>query len=126
MRQEAKYHALRELDYGDIVQCTNGKEYEFLRLKRTKFVGKHDGIFYDVPIEMFKEVVRKAMDHPFDVHSLQKGDLFYILNNKLEATVFRFKYMINADRVQAENPVTGGGYRIDSSLIKGSVKEFQR
>lgn len=126
MREEANYYELRQLDYGDIVQCTDEKEYEFLRLKRTKFVGKHDGVFYDVPIKMFKEVVRKAIDYPFDIHSLQEGDLFYTLNNKLEATIFRFKYMINANRVQAENPVTGGGYRIDSSLIKGNVKEFQR
>lgn len=126
MNRHEKIMALRQLDMGDIVRCTNGKEYEFVRLKQTKFIGKRDGGTYDVPVEMFVELVRKSEKVPFDVSSLKEGDLFYFLNNKQEAIVLRFKYMINANKVRAVNPVTDQGYSLSADMVEGNIKEFQR
>lgn len=126
MNTQQKKIALRQLDMGDIVKCTNGKEYEFVRMKQSKFIGKRDGSSYDVPVEMFVELVRKAEKTRFDPSSLQEGELFYILNNKQEPICLRFKYMINASKIQAENPVTGQGYRVSTEMAEGSIREFQR
>lgn len=126
MTTQQKRTALNQLNMGDIIRCSNGKEYEFVRLKKTKFLGKRDGATYDVPVELFMELVRKSEKAPFDPSVLKEGDLFYILNNKQEAILLRFKYMINADKVQAENPVTEQGYRVSASMIEGNVREFIR
>lgn len=121
-----KREILNLLGMGDIVLCTNGKQYEFVRMKKTKFIGKRDGATYDVPYQMFVEVVSRQQNTRFDSSQLQKGELFYILNNKQEAVVFRFKYMINADKVMAENPVTNTGVRVGAGLVKGRVSELKK
>lgn len=120
-----KKNTLRGLKIGDVVLCTNGKEYEFVRLKQSKFIGKSAGATYDIPVEMFTEVVRRTEKIAFDVTRLQEGELFYTLDNKQTATIYRFKYMINADKVMAENPVTRTGVRMPASMVEGSIKELQ-
>jgi hypothetical protein len=121
-----KRRVLRELNMGDVVCCVNGQEYEFVRLKQTKFIGKRMGVAYDIPLEMFAEVASRSEKVAFDVHSLKEGDLFYITNSKQEATIFRFKYMISPTKVMAENPITNTGVRISPTMIIGSVIDLSR
>lgn len=121
-----KRAALRELNLGDVVKCSNGHEYEFIRLKKSKFIGKRSGQSYDIPVEMYRELVRKAEKTAFDPHTLEQGELFYILNPKQEAILYRFKYMINAERIMAENPVTGGGVRMPAQMAVGSVNDLAK
>jgi hypothetical protein len=127
MTTTEKISALRQLELGDIVLCTNGNEYEFIRLKQSKFIGKRvGGPTYDIPVEMFVEMVRKSDKVAFDPSTLQQGDLFYVLNGKQELLLYKYKYMINADKLMAENPVTSQGVRIPATMVKGSVRELQR
>lgn len=124
MKTLEKKLILKECKMGDIVLCSNGHEYEFVRLKQAKFIGKRRGTAYDIHIEMFVKVVKETEDVAFDPHTLREGDLLYILNSKQEAVIYKFKYMINANRVMATNPITGTGVRIDSSLVKGAVHDL--
>lgn len=124
MTTAEKKNRLRRCKMGDVILCTNGHEYEFVRMKQAKFIGKRRGVAYDIHIEMFVEVVKESEEIAFDPHTLREGDLLYILNSKQEAVIYKFKYMINADRVMATNPITGTGVRIPSSLVKGAVLEL--
>lgn len=119
-----KKRTLRSLDMGDIIKCTNGKEYEFIRMKRDKFLARRDGGMYDVPAQMFDQLVRKSEQERFNPSELQEGELFYILNAQQEAIVLRFQYMINVDKVHAENPITKQGYTLAAHMVKGAVREL--
>jgi hypothetical protein len=121
-----KSSTLRGLKLGDVVKLTNGKEYEFIRMKQKKFTGKRLGQTYDIPVEMFVEVVSRAEKVQFDPSVLQEGELFYTLDSKNNATLYRFKYMINAGKVMAENPITGTGVRMDATLAQGAVNDLAR
>jgi hypothetical protein len=118
--------ALNKVNLGDIVRCSNGKEYEFIRLKKSKFLGKRDGTIFDVAVELFVEIAQWSNKTQFDASSLQEGELFYILNSKQEPVCLRFKYMINANRIMAENPVTSQGYRLSVELAEGTIRSLQR
>lgn len=121
-----KLRILSSLKLGDIVRCINDKDYEFIRMKKAKFIGRRYGTSYDIPVEMFSTIVRLSDKTPFDASQLQEGELFYVLNNKKEAIIYHFKYMINANKVMAENPITGVGARIPSSMAAGTVREMMR
>lgn len=120
----SKREELKSVQMGDVVQLTNGNQYEFIRLKQTKFLGKRDGLTYDVPVALFDKVISESKKEQFDPRSLDEGELFYVLNGQREAVVYRFKYMINVNKVMAENPVTGQGYRIGASMVEGSVRSL--
>lgn len=124
MTTAEKKSKLKRCKIGDTVLCTNGHEYEFVRMKQSKFIGKRRGVAYDIPVEMFTTVVKEAEAVEFDPHTLREGELLYILNNKQEPVIYKFKYMINANKIMATNPITGTGVRIDSSLVKGAVQEL--
>lgn len=116
--------SMRELETGDIVLLTNGNEYEFIRLKQSKFLGKRNGVTYDIPIAMFDSCVAKLEKEKFDASTLKENDLFYILNSKQEPVVFRFQYMLNVNKVKAKNPATGQDYRIPSDIIEGNIMDW--
>lgn len=119
-----KKRSMQDIQTGDTVLLINGNEYEFIRLKQKKFIGKRNGVTYDIPVEMFDSVVKVADKKPFDVSTLQENDLFYILNAKQEPIVFRYQYMLNVDKVKAKNPATGQDYRISSDMIEGNIMDW--
>lgn len=119
-----KRKALLELNLGDTVRLTNNQEYEFIRVKQSKFIGKRNGAMYDIGIINLMEIVEKSDGAIFDASNLKEGDLFFTLNNQHEPIVFRFKYMINSNRVSAENPFNEMGYTVDCSMIKGMVSRW--
>lgn len=121
-----KLNTLHGLSLGDVVKCTDGREYEFIRMKQKKFIGKNRGQAYDIDARMFVELIRKAEKVPFDPNVLQEGELFYVLDNKQTATIYRFKYMINSNRVKAENPITGGSVTVPSTMVEGAVNDLIR
>lgn len=109
------------LTMGSIVKLTNGKEAEFVRLKRTKFVAIIDGGSYNVPINMFVSVIEKKETESVDIEKiLQKGDLFYITNRKKDALLFKYSHM-ERGRIIAENPITKSKTRIDVSLFVAKI-----
>jgi hypothetical protein len=121
---QEKKSELRTLELGDTVICSNGNQYEFIRMKRDKFIGKRNGVNYDIPAAMFESVKHKAAKETFDTSSLKEGDLFYILNSKQQPILFSFKYAISSTRIMAINPVTSTSMRIDNDLVKGNVRDL--
>jgi hypothetical protein len=111
-------------DAGDMVKLTNGKIYEFVKLKRTKFIGKVGGNMYDIPVSMFVEIVEKAPPKKLDdgYKKLKKGELFFIEKND-RAIVFKFEEMKNG-KIMGINPITKGLTKIDASLYAGKVSEL--
>ncbi|MEB2276980.1 hypothetical protein LAV82_23460 [Bacillus sp. ILBB4] len=123
---DEKKAILKGLNIGDIVLLVDGREFEFVRMKQTKFIAKNRGVAYNVQLAAFKEVVRRVEQKQFDPGTLKQGDLVYTLDAQQNPVIYRYKYMINSNRMMAENPVTAGGVRIDMGLIKGSVKELEQ
>lgn len=121
-----KFNQLALLSLGDKVLCSNGETYEFIRLKKTKFLGKRSGQTFNIPVSMFVEVVEKGESTLFDVTSLKEGDLFYTLDARKNPVLYRFKYMINSNKVMAENPVTRTGVRMPAEIVEGSIHDFTK
>jgi len=111
---------------GDKVKCTNGEIYEFIRLKRTKFIGKNEKGTYDIPIQMFVEIVEKAGPKKINqsYKRLKEGDLFYIKKGD-DAIVYSYIEMSNG-RIIGKNPVHGGRTRIDIGLYGGKITELKK
>ena len=80
---------------GDIVECTDGREYEMIKINRVRFLARdiEDGVVYRIPFEMFLKVVsRKVID--FDkIDSLKPGDLF-LINDRRGAILFKFENLL--------------------------------
>jgi hypothetical protein len=55
---------LKTLGLGDIVRCSDGQLYSFIKLNKTKFRGKLGEVPYEIPIGMFVELVEKAKPDP--------------------------------------------------------------
>lgn len=111
-------------DSGDKVKLTNGKIYEFVKLKRSKFIGKNENGMYDIPVSMFAEIVEKVeIKINNGYKKLKKGELFFINKNDT-AVVFIFEELKNG-RIFAENPIHGGKTRIDVGLYGGKISELK-
>lgn len=109
---------------GDKVKLKNGNVYEFVKLKRTKFLGKNEKGLYDIPVSAFVEIVEKAEIKVNDGYKkLRKGQLFYI-DKGGNAIVFIYEEM-KRGRIIARNPITGGLAQIDTSLYGGKVSELK-
>lgn len=110
---------------GDKVQLTNGDVFEFVRLKRTKFIGKKDGQSYDIPVQMFVKIVENAEPKKLNdsYKSLNSGELFYIIGKNDDALIFKFKEMKDG-RIIGTNVIHGGRTRIDCGLYGGKVSEL--
>ncbi|WP_425203646.1 hypothetical protein [Priestia megaterium] len=110
---------------GTKVELTTGDVFEFVRLKRTKFIGKRDGQNYDIPVQMFKKVIgtapKKELNKSYE--SLTKNELFYIKDNKGNALIFKFDEIKN-NKIIGVNPVSGTKTRIDVALYVGKVSEI--
>ncbi|MCT1392050.1 hypothetical protein M4D76_27795 [Peribacillus frigoritolerans] len=109
---------------GDKIKLTNDKVCEFVKLKRTKFIGKMDGKAYDIPVQMFVEIIEKAEPKKLNqsYKKLKKGELFYIEKNE-SAIVFRFEELKNG-KIIGINPILNSRTRIDISLYGGKVSEL--
>lgn len=125
MNLNDKKRVLSQLNIGDVVKCVDGKDYEFVSVKRTKFVGKHGTAAYSIPIEWFVDVVERKKQPTFDPNNIREGELFYIVDEKGRAIVYRFQYMMNHDRIFAKNPISGTDTRIDVALYAGKIDELR-
>jgi len=110
---------------GTKIELTTGDVFEFVRLKRTKFIGKRDGQNYDIPVQMFKKVVgaapKKQLNKSYE--SLTKNELFYVKDNKGNALLFKFDEIKN-NKIIGVNPVSSTKTRIDIALYVGKVSEI--
>lgn len=119
---------LAHLNEGDKVELTNGKIAEFVRLKQKNFVGTINGSSYNIPIEMFVDVVEKVdlaaktKEQEMEYSTLMKDELFYI-NRKGDALIFKFKEIKN-NKIIGVNPITNVNTKIDTSLYGGKVKNL--
>lgn len=123
-----KYSAVRKLQPGAQVKCTDGGSYEFIRMKQTKFIGKSlkDNRQYDIPYKMFVEIVADAPIKKLDTgyKTLKEGELFYITDQKRDdAILFIFVEMRNG-RIIGKSPITNGQTRIDVNLYRGKVADI--
>lgn len=108
---------LGSMNKGDKIKLTNGEVCEFVRLKRTKFIGIINGSSYDIPVTMAVECIGKAEKKDkktVNIKDLNKGDWFYI-DKGGRAILYKFVGIENG-RVTGENPIDGGKARIDSTF----------
>lgn len=111
---------------GDKIRTTSGTEYEFIKLKRTKFIAKNEKGTFDIPVEFFKEIIEKAPPKkiPTSYKKLQIGDLFYI-TVKDDILMFSFVEIANG-RIIGKNLSHGGRTKIDISLYGGNLSELKK
>ena len=109
---------------GDIVECTDGREYEMIKINRVRFLARdiEDGVVYRIPFEMFLKVVsRKVID--FDkIGSLKPGDLF-LINDRRGAILFKFE-KFEKGNIIGVNPLTGTKGMIAKSIFACKVDEL--
>ena len=123
-----KYKELMELNNGDKVKLVDGDVAEFVRLKRKNFEGQMNGKLYNIPVELFAEVLERVdMDVLMEekeksYRSLNKGELFYLVKGG-DAILYRF-VEISQNRLIGENVVNGGRARIDVGLYGGKVSDL--
>lgn len=112
---------LSGLHTGDKVKLTTGEVMEFVKLNRTKFIGRLNDKEYNVPIQMFVEVLEKvdlnkirdekSKNNANVLSQLKKGDWFYINKNN-SAITFRFE-KVEVNKIIGINPINGSTARID-------------
>ena len=109
---------------GDIVECTDGKKYEMIKVNRVKFVAKNveNGAAYNIPFEMFVKVVSKKVVNIEKVNSLKSGDLF-LINDSKGALLFKFE-KFEKDKIIGVNPLTGIKTRMPKSMFATKVNEL--
>ena len=121
MESTLKRAQLVKFKAGTIIELTDGKKCEFIRLKTKKFIGKIDGSLYDIPIEMFKSLIKEPNSN--DPYELMLGDLFYIQANNGDAALFKFKE-IRKNRIIGINPISGSTVSIDIDMYVGKVSSL--
>ena len=134
MAQAVKMDKLMEvanLIEGDKVKLTNGDVATFVRLKQKNFVGTMNGQSYNIPVNMFVEVVEKvdffaAESKKEEQYStLKKGELFYITDQKKgNALLFIFEEMKNG-KIIGISPINNTRTRIAPSLFAGRVSDIK-
>ena len=109
---------------GDIVECTDGKKYEMIKVNRVKFVAKNveNGAAYNIPFEMFVKVVSKKVVNIDKINSLKPGDLF-VINDSKGALLFKFE-KFEKDKIIGVNPLTGIKTRMPKSMFATKVNEL--
>jgi urease alpha subunit len=111
---------------GDKVLLTNGSIYEFVKVKRTKFIATKDSKFYDIPISAFQEIIEKAPPKKINqgYKKLKVNDLF-IIDVKDNACLFSFVEISNG-RIVGINPLNNMRTRIDIGLYVGTLNEVKK
>lgn len=126
-RPAAQFDKLMEvsrLNPGDKVKLTDGQIAEFVKLKQKNFNGIIDGQSYNIPVNMFVEVVEKTDlgSKLNEAKNMKPGDMFYIAQ-KGNALLFKFEQIQNG-RIVGINPVSKSKTRIDMSLFVGKVADL--
>lgn len=113
-------------DMGDKVLCKDGNIYEFVKLKRTKFIGRNEQGSYDIPVTWFVEITEKAPPKKLNqsYKKLKEGELFYIVQGD-DAKVFAFIELVNG-KIMGLNPITKSKTRIDIQLYGGKMTELKK
>jgi hypothetical protein len=111
---------------GDKVRLHTGEIVEFIKLNRSKFVFKRDGVAYNIAITAFNEIVEKAPLKKINqsYKKLKEGELFYIVH-KEEAMVYSF-LEIAKGKIVGKNPILGSRTSIDINLYGGKLAELKK
>ena len=118
-----KWEQVRQLNRGDIIELTNGDECEFVRLKQKKFIGIMNGTTYDIPVNMFAEVIKKAESIEEKLANLKKDDLFYIQGNSGRAYLFKF-LKLKGNKIIGINPISKTKTTIDREMYVDKVENI--
>lgn len=119
-----KFRQMASLNPGDKVKLTDGSIAEFVKLKQKNFDGIIDGKLYNVPVNMFVEVIEKADlgSKLNDAQNMTPGEMFYIAKDG-KALLFKFE-RIERGKIIGINPVSKGRTTIDMSLFAGKVADL--
>ena len=125
-----KLMEVSKLNEGDQVRLTNGEIATYVRLKQKNFVGNVNGKSYNIPVNMFVEVVEKVdittieENKESEYKSLTKGELFYITDQrKGNALLFIFEEIKNG-KIIGISPISKSMTRIDPDLFAGKVSNI--
>lgn len=132
-----KKWVLEGLKEGTKILLMNGEQTEYVRTKQKKFIGIMDGKMYNIPISMFKEVIKESKSkkdllkeiqekqkkiddenkrNEAVLKSLKKGDYFYISKGqRQDAILFIFDSFSNA-KIVGINPITKIRTKIDNGF----------
>lgn len=118
---ETKWMAVANLKQGDTVKLTDGSIAVFTKMKQKNFSGTIDGKAYNIPINMFVEVLGKAVVDT-GYKTLKPGEAFYIAKQG-KAMLYTFMGM-EGPRIVGMNPVSKQRTTIDISLYGGKVADL--
>ena len=120
-----KKSILQTLTQGDIILLNDGTKCEFVRVKRTRFIGIIDGEGYDIHVNAFDKVIERV-DYTVDedIERLEKGDLFYY-SKKGKAMLLRFEEIDDKGNIVGINPVNKGKVSIFKEMFGGLVSDLQ-
>ena len=118
-----KWEQVRQLNQGDIIELTDGDECEFVRLKQKKFIGIMNGKTYDIPVNMFVKVIKKAESIEDKLANLEEGELFYIQGNSGRAYLYKF-LRLKGNKIIGINPISKTKTTIDRDMYVGKVKNI--
>lgn len=118
---QQKLAEVSKLTAGDRVKLTNGDIAEFVRLKRTRFIGTINGTGYDIPVNMFAEILEKA-DNNIDekLKELTGGDYIYYQDSKGRAILLEF-VKFKGHKIIGRNPISKGKVSIEKSMYIDKV-----
>lgn len=119
-----KWMSLFGLNTGDKVNLSNGSVAEFIRLKRTKFIGTIDGKSFNIPVDMYVSLHSEGEKTPNAYMSLCKGEPFYI-NRGGKAVLYIFDHIDQNDKIVGIQPISKGMTRIDNDLFAGKVADIR-
>ena len=110
-----KHLTLLGLQKGDMIKLVDGREIEFLRVKKKNFEAIINEKPYNVPVEMFDTVVKRNVvknenEKQKKAKQFKKGDLIYV-EQKGKAILFIFDY-VKGDTIHVINPVNKAKGRV--------------
>ena len=114
---------LSKLHEGSQVELQDGKNVTFIKLNSKNFVGIMDGKTYNVPISLFKKVL-KIVEKNEDYLKLKDGEFFYISNGK-EALIYQFVGM-EKNQIIGMNPINLCRTKISPGMYAGRISELQK
>lgn len=123
LEEKQKQNKLASLTSGDIVKLTTGSTAEFVRMKRKNFEGIMDGKAYNIPIDMFVEVVEKAKVND-EYKNLTPGELFYV-NWDGKAVLFIYEGF-ESGKIIGICPILKAKAKIGTSIYMGTVQSIQK
>ncbi|MNB72095.1 hypothetical protein D3C81_333630 [compost metagenome] len=122
---------IRGLAEGDIIEISNGEHHEVIRVKRVNIETKHNDQCFNVPLTMYRKVIKKKTkdekNKELDLKreeykTLKPGEPFYFVSNGVKEAVLLYFMHLEPGKIVGKSPVGDRTWRIDEAMYGGKVK----